>query len=58
MKVLLISGDTLQEWNTEEILKHRSNHDPKEIYGEIMYHAKKYSEERQEMYNLFQLEQR
>jgi hypothetical protein len=58
MKTLVISANTLQEWDIEDILDNKSGFDPKEIYGEIMYEAKKYSEDRKDMYNLFQLEQR
>jgi hypothetical protein len=58
MKTLLISGNTLQEWDVEKILDNKSKHSPKDIYGEIMFHAETYSNERKDMYNLFQLEQR
>lgn len=58
MKTLLISGNTLTEWDIDEVLKVESMHSPKEIYGEIMFEHKRYSNERREMYDLFQLTNR
>lgn len=58
MKTLLISGNTLTEWDIEEVLKVESLHSPKDIYGEIMFEKKRYSEERREIYDLFQLTNR
>lgn len=55
MKTLLISGNTLTEWDVEDVLKIESLHSPKDIYGEIMFEKERYSNERREMYDLFQL---
>lgn len=58
MKTLLISGNTLTEWDINEVLEIKSLHSAKDIYGEIMYEYKRYSNERREMYDFLQLEAR
>jgi hypothetical protein len=54
MKSLLISGNTLVEWNTEEILTTEKKA-TKDMYEDLMVSHKELVQERIDYYNRFQL---
>lgn len=54
MKALLISGNTLVEWNTEEILTTEKK-TTKDMYEDLMVSHKELVQDRIDYYNRFQL---
>lgn len=56
-KTLLVSGNTLQEWNIEEILTNEpKGKSVKEMFSDMQYELKLYSQSRKEMYENYYLD--